>query len=308
MAAPKCFFKSYCSYYSFFYKHVSNQRFSRYMFCVEILHCTQLTTHEYKTCVFIIGKMATAQVTLTDEERPVRLNTLIRKASDHLREYLHDPQCGDLPKDRSELYTALLNSKEKLTKCLKEDQLALVYPPSEETDSENFDITLLCAILRNCCPKIKKPKGGWSIKTPKDDDHSVAADIIRLRELRNEVMHCGIVSSQKFDDLWNKIQKVLVSLNYDVSKLQELKQGPLSKLKQDVKNMKITMNEWLNESNEAVTKLEDTCEAIKKRHEDIKADIQVIDENVELVKRDIERFDSAQKIFPEDVFTDDTSA
>lgn len=252
--------------------------------------------------------MATAQVTLTDEERPVRLNTLIRKASDHLREYLHDPQCGDLPKDRSELYTALLNSKEKLTKCLKEDQLALVYPPSEETDSENFDITLLCAILRNCCPKIKKPKGGWSIKTPKDDDHSVAADIIRLRELRNEVMHCGIVSSQKFDDLWNKIQKVLVSLNYDVSKLQELKQGPLSKLKQDVKNMKITMNEWLNESNEAVTKLEDTCEAIKKRHEDIKADIQVIDENVELVKRDIERFDSAQKIFPEDVFTDDTSA
>ncbi|XP_057311689.1 uncharacterized protein LOC130649428 isoform X2 [Hydractinia symbiolongicarpus] len=259
--------------------------------------------------------MVTAKVTLTDEERPEKLNTLIQKASDHLREYLHDPQYGDLPKDRSALYNALLNSKEKLTKCLKEDQLALVYPPSEETDSKDFDITLLAAILRNCCPKIKKPKGGWSIKTPKDDDHSVAADIIRLRELRNKVKHCGSVSSQKFEDLWNKIQKVLVRLNFDVSKLNDLKQGSLELFK----NMNITMNERLNESNEAVTKLEDACKAIRKSNENIKADFQVIEEKVELIKRDsessisevtkrIENLESTLKIFPGDVFTDDKSA
>ena len=56
-------------------------------------------------------------------------------------------------------------NKDKLDKLkkkgvLKDDQYDLIFPPSQQTDSEKFDITLLFLLIRTLCG-YKKPSNGW---------------------------------------------------------------------------------------------------------------------------------------------------
>ena len=55
-------------------------------------------------------------------------------------------------------------------------------------DPDKFDITLLICLLTNIFPnEIKAPCTGW--KDPNPTDTSLWADLIRMRNLRNEIAH-----------------------------------------------------------------------------------------------------------------------
>uniref|UniRef100_A0A7M6DP86 DZIP3-like HEPN domain-containing protein n=1 Tax=Clytia hemisphaerica TaxID=252671 RepID=A0A7M6DP86_9CNID len=131
-----------------------------------------------------------------------------------LLQILHDPAYQGLPVDEKKLYQFFLANKTTLDKLLKKnilkkDQYDLLLPPGkQETSSKLFDITLLALLIRNFV-NIPKPQGGWGIKEPKAGDTSIAAFVILIRELRNQIVHGApddFLKPQHFQNIWAKIR------------------------------------------------------------------------------------------------------
>lgn len=127
-----------------------------------------------------MGKVASKQSgyenLIAKNDYQIRLVSLINEGADHLRTILHDPERGNLPTDGRELYKKLLQFEKELH--LNEDQARIVFPNNEYTNSELFDITTMCPIIAECCPKIEPPDGGWKTKTLCRFDLSKGAEII----------------------------------------------------------------------------------------------------------------------------------
>lgn len=166
---------------------------------------------------------------IAKNEYQVKLVTFINEGGDHLRSMLHDPARGNMPSDENQLYLALVPFKKQLNH-LKKDQLEIVLPQNKQTNSQLFDIPILCDILINCCPGIKAPNGGWKTKKPQLNDFSDGADIIRIRNARNNVMHGRALTLAQYNQLWNTIEGILQRLGYDITKTQDLKSGCLKDL------------------------------------------------------------------------------
>ncbi|KAL4216452.1 hypothetical protein ACF0H5_024177 [Mactra antiquata] len=88
-------------------------------------------------------------------------------------------------------------------------------PPSEtKPKSIHFDITLLSCLLRNVCGLRRYDDAVW-MNPPVASDTSVEANIVRLRELRNKVMHSTSVFMSEADltSKWSELSNVLHDLN-----------------------------------------------------------------------------------------------
>ena len=97
------------------------------------------------------------------------------------------------------------------------DKLYTAHPSKPNVN--DFDITLLSVLLRNICG-LSSPSTGWD-KLPRLSDHSVEADIVRIKLFRNE--HFGhiphpAVSEADFKSLWAEISLPLVRLGIDKRK------------------------------------------------------------------------------------------
>ncbi|XP_057292158.1 uncharacterized protein LOC130614732 [Hydractinia symbiolongicarpus] len=215
---------------------------------------------------------------ITNNEYQIKLVTLLNECCDHLREILHDHARGNMPRDKKHLYLSLKKYKKHLNH-LKRDQLEIVFPQDKETDSELFDITILCDVLINCCHGIQAPIGGWRTRTPQPNDFSVGADIIRIRNERNNVMHGRAMSSAQYNQLWNAIEGILRRLGYDITKIKDLKSGCLNDLdlfKIEVIKAKIEI-QYFNQK--------DNQENIKQNQDDIKANKDNILQNEDGIKQ-----------------------
>lgn len=107
--------------------------------------------------------------------------------------------------------TKKLLKKAKLTKA----QWECLYPsPGVYGTSTDFDITLLARLLRTIC-NLTPPSAGWDI-SPSNTDHSLAADIVRIRLLRNSVYgHVNQmmeIANEEFPPLWQDIGEGLVRI------------------------------------------------------------------------------------------------
>ena len=115
-------------------------------------------------------------------------------------------------------------------KVIKTSQWKLLYPaPPSSPDSENFDVTLLTILFRNICG-LTEPAAGWDALPP-DSDTTIADNIARIKFYRNEVyghITTTEIDDDKFEKLWEKISKALISLGIPSSELDELKEAPLS--------------------------------------------------------------------------------
>ena len=132
--------------------------------------------------------------------------------------------------------TTVLNANKSVLLKLKPrvinlNQWYLLFPPSGNppADSKTFDITLLTVLLRNICG-LHPPETGWNTMPP-NTDNSPAANITRIKLLRNEVY--GHVSSTQidnatFENLWQKVTKALVNLKIPLKEIDDLKTCPLS--------------------------------------------------------------------------------
>ena len=77
--------------------------------------------------------------------------------------------------------------------------------------STDFDISLLCKLLRATC-SLTPPATGWD-SLPNSTDHSLEADLVRIKFYRNKIYghnHSMEISNADFENLWMEISDALL--------------------------------------------------------------------------------------------------
>ena len=117
-------------------------------------------------------------------------------------------------------------AKEKQLKSAKlsKPQWDCLYPsPGAYGKSEEFDVTLLFRLLRTICNLIP-PARGWDA-LPSSADHSLAADLARIKYHRNSVYgHVNQnmeITDDKFLQLWQDIREALVGIAGQISRAKK---------------------------------------------------------------------------------------
>ncbi len=137
----------------------------------------------------------------------------------------------------------ILSKLRSRPKIINDDQWDKLYPPSPHPPNINdFDITLLCILLRNICG-LSPPSLGWD-KIPSVADHSTQADIVRIKLFRNE--HSGhipntSVSAANFKVYWAEIKSPLLRLGISQSEIDRLEND------EDVLNKHLTRCDFQTE-------------------------------------------------------------
>ncbi|XP_053380115.1 E3 ubiquitin-protein ligase DZIP3-like [Mercenaria mercenaria] len=114
-------------------------------------------------------------------------------------------------------------------------------------DPDTYDISLLITLLTNkeICG-ITKPANGWG-QFPPDTDLSLGADLLRARDIRNEIVGHppnAQIEQKEFQGLWGKIETVLVRIASHVGSTEE------AKIKQMIEEAKTRVLEPLNDREE----------------------------------------------------------
>ena len=109
-------------------------------------------------------------------------------------------------------------------RIINQKQWDKLYPfPPKQPGINEFDITLLCVLLRNICG-LSPPGSGWN-NIPNVSDHTREADIIRIKLFRNERFgHIPktAVSIADFKIFWVEISAPLVRLGIDQKEIDRL--------------------------------------------------------------------------------------
>lgn len=173
-----------------------------------------------------------------------RLSRLLRSGGTSLLREVFDTRCppSQLRAKLSAPATEKLLKKANLTKA----QWECLYPsPGVYGTSTDFDITLLARLLRTIC-NLTPPSAGWVI-SPSNTDHSLAADLVRIRLLRNSVYgHVNQmmeIANEEFPPLWQEIGEVLFRFagHFGHEKQQEL-QRAIDKVLKDPLTQKDEIN------------------------------------------------------------------
>lgn len=147
------------------------------------------------------------------------LSSLLNHGEEALLDILHNTQFGGLPRDPKQLYKEIKTREQVLrtVKVIRKDQwLKLLPPKRQETFSKQFDITLLANLIINCCTQLPKPLNGtWDPANLRQNDQSVSANVLRIRTLRNKIVHNGaVLSGVEFSKLKNETKHVILGLGY----------------------------------------------------------------------------------------------
>ena len=115
-------------------------------------------------------------------------------------------------------------------KVIRDEQMNLLFPPTgmPPTTSKNYDITLLFVLIRNICGVTPPASTVWNTE-PLSSDTSEVADLIRIKNYRNEIFHrkSTEVDHREFLTYWNKISEVLVRRGANAEDIAKLKKGPI---------------------------------------------------------------------------------
>ena len=106
---------------------------------------------------------------------------------------------------------------------LHQDQYGMLTGPNP--NPEEFDISLLVVLLRNICPNVDPPVGGWIIKTPDVNDFSLGAELIRLRNIRNTVYAHRTstrLTDNDFQSIWKELTECILRISKHGSPNKEL--------------------------------------------------------------------------------------
>ena len=101
-------------------------------------------------------------------------------------------------------------------KVLTQPEWDCLYNPSGPGTygkSTDFDISLLCKLLRAIC-SLTPPATGWDI-LPNSTDHSLEADLVRIKFYRNKIYghnRSMEISNADFENLWMEISDALLRI------------------------------------------------------------------------------------------------
>ena len=175
----------------------------------------------------------------------------------------------------------------KRRNVINQNQWDKLYPAHPNKPNVNdFDITLLSVLLRNICGLSPPSTTGWD-NVPTPSDHSVEADIVRIKLFRNE--HFGhkphsAVSEADFKALWAEISSPLVRLGIDQKEIDRLENEECGK--EDMKRIWNALEEYrilLNETRNAVEEnrnvLNETRNVVEENRNVLNETTNVVDEN-----------------------------
>ena len=156
-----------------------------------------------------------------------RLRSLIIDVgTDTMRNYF-DSKCPP-----ETLTDVLYANYDTLRRNIKRHEMEKLFPPTGvlpamPSTSKDYDITLLFSLLRNVCGLIPPASTGWNGPLP--DDTSEAADLIRIKNYRNELSHIAStkVSDKDFLTYWSKISEVLVRRDANAEDIVKLMASPI---------------------------------------------------------------------------------
>ncbi|XP_066935723.1 uncharacterized protein [Clytia hemisphaerica] len=170
----------------------------------------------------------------------VRINLALENCiKEALIDVLHnvhkDASYTGLPTCPKQLYQIFVqckqDNKHELNKVLKKEQWQILCPQNGSSNPEDWDITLLIAVLRSVVGL--QPAGGWKIKSLQSNDQSIGAFLFLIRNLRNDLIH-GSVNAvpnlQAFKQLRSRMENILLGLKYkNMQMFYDLESCPLDK-------------------------------------------------------------------------------
>jgi len=122
---------------------------------------------------------------------------------------IHPP--NDLPGTLDDTGTLDLLKKANLFK----EQRDCLYPsPGTFGKSTDFDITLMFQLFRTICNLTEPVNTGWN-NPPNSTDHSLEADLVRIKNYRNSVHAHNSkmeITDSEFCTLWNEISESLLRI------------------------------------------------------------------------------------------------
>ena len=160
-----------------------------------------------------------------------------------------------------------------------------LYPsPGMYGKSTNFDITLLFRLLRTIC-NLTPPATGWDL-LPAITDHSLAADLARVKYYRNSVyghvnQRMEITDDFEFLLLWQEIGGALVRIAGQISPAKKREwQEAIDKFLNDPLTTEDERNvqellEWYRNDLEVKISIEELKSAIDEAMNDIKTSLKV---------------------------------
>ena len=136
--------------------------------------------------------------------------------------------------------------------------------------STDFDISLLCKLLRAIC-SLTPPITGWD-NLPSSTDHSLGADLVRIRIYRNTIYghnHSMEMTNAEFEKLWMEISEALLRIASSISsaKRDEWKKSIESffhePLTPDAQENVLQLRAWYRKEMETKDKVEELTEVVK---------------------------------------------
>ena len=206
-----------------------------------------------------------------------------------LRE-IFDLRCP--PKNLSRILRQPVTKNQLKSARLTKPQWDCLYPsPGGYGKSAEFDVTLLFKLLRTIC-SLTPPVTGWDA-LPTSTDHSLTADLARIKYYRNSVYsHVDQnmeITDEEFPLFWQEISEALVRVAGQISHKNKTKwQGAIDNLLKDPltaeaeRNVKELLNWYRNDMN------------VKKSVHELKSTIQKqLNATTQEVREEIERLEAS---------------
>ena len=195
------------------------------------------------------------------------MRLIVDGGTEALRQTLTKYCAGNLQFVLSSHHHTLL--KLKINRIINQNQWDKLYPPASVPPNINdFDITLLCVLLKNVCGLKSHRDRIWH-NVPNVSDHSVEADIVRVRLFRNE--HFGHipntpVSDGDFQSFWAEISIPLVRLGIDQREIDRLENEPCGK-----EEVERVLKEWEKSESEITQSLKRIWAGVDEVNDNMKA-------------------------------------
>ena len=259
--------------YMFYIQFTDNRDLYSYYFSLNYFHHRNITIM--------------ASLNLPEKANFTRLSRLlVDKGCETLRmtfDAIHPP--ANLATDLNASKSVLLLLKTRVINCTQWD---LLFPPSgSPPDSKTFDISLLAVLLRNICG-LHPPVTGWNTMPP-NTDNSPAANITRIKLLRNEVyahVSSTEIDNATFENLWQQVSKALVDLKVPVKEIDDLKTSPLSP-EEDI--YVETLKKWYLQEEDCKKLIVEVNLLLQAQYNNLASSLQLITKVTEETHQEIQR-------------------
>ena len=191
------------------------------------------------------------------------------------------------PKDLStRLKDAIVQTQLKKAKLTADERNCLNQPAVKSTD---FDITLTFRLLRTIC-NLTPPATGWD-KKPDDANHSLEADLARIKYYRNSVYGHNQkmeVSDSEFCQLWKEIREAILRI---ITKINSTKKDEWEKAIEKLLNDPLTSEEQkcIEELKQWYEKEEDVKDILHQVDANVKEGLQHVSEDIKDVKEELKQ-------------------